>query len=136
MVEVHLGLYNPEPQVPSRSWSASRRAPHPSVATRARSAATVGAAASTRSRSTCQRIAGSPASSQVTGSAPASRGVVCTAMPAGSHCLPVANNRAPPLTARAQWRELCKLCLQPGDQRLRLRFGTDGVVVDVTRLLG
>src|SRR5205814_10284531 len=46
------------------AWTARRRAPQPSCSTRARSAATSPAGAFVRSRSTCQRMAGSPSSSQ------------------------------------------------------------------------
>jgi hypothetical protein len=58
------GKQAPPSQSPPGSSSARRRAPQPSCSTRARPAATSSADAFVRSRSTCQRMAGSPSSSQ------------------------------------------------------------------------
>ena len=63
-VPVHSGKFAPPPHDPSGRWASRSRAPKPSRATRARSASTSSAGASVRSRITCQRIEGSPSSSQ------------------------------------------------------------------------
>ena len=70
VVDVHLGLYNPPPQVPPGSCRASRRAPHPSRAVFCRSRSTVPSVAPSRSRKTCHRIAASPSRSHRITSSP------------------------------------------------------------------
>lgn len=68
-VDVHLGLYNPPPQVPSGACNERRRAPQPTRADSSRTLETARAEAPCKSCSTCQRIEGSPSSSHAITSA-------------------------------------------------------------------